>query len=307
LNDAKIQLLDLPGIIMGAAQGKGRGRQVIATARSADMIIMVLDATKDDAQRQMLTKELEDVGIRLNKNRPKISITRTKIGGLKFNATVPLTILSFEMCHGILQQYKIFNVDVVIHEDASIDDFIDVLEESGTSPRVYMKCVFVYNKIDMLSIRMVDELARQPFTQVISVRQKLGLDGLLDCIWQNLALVRVYTKKKSMFPDFNDPLVITPQRGNSTIENAVGMLHKSILDEFKSALVWGTSVRSSPQICGRMHELKDEDVMQIQKLTPAEKARKAHGKKTGQTLAGTNIGVDPKAARDKKDKAPLKS
>lgn len=27
-NDAKIQLLDLPGIIEGAAEGKGRGRQV---------------------------------------------------------------------------------------------------------------------------------------------------------------------------------------------------------------------------------------------------------------------------------------
>jgi len=309
LNDAKIQLLDLPGIIMGAAQGKGRGRQVIATARSADMILMVLDATKDDAQRQMLIKELEDVGIRLNKQRPKISITRTKTGGLKFNATVPLTILSFEMCYSILQQYKIFNVDVVIHEDASIDDFIDVLEESGTSPRVYMKCIYVYNKIDMLSIRMVDELARQPFTQVISVRQKLNLDGLLDRLWQELALVRVYTKKKQMFPDFTDPLVMTPQRGNKslTVENAVGMLHKSILDEFKSALVWGTSVRSSPQICGKTHELQDEDVMQIQKLTPAERARKAHGKKTGQTLAGTGIPVDPKAARDKKDKAPLKT
>ncbi|CAK0828534.1 unnamed protein product [Prorocentrum cordatum] len=309
LNDAKIQLLDLPGIISGAAQGKGRGRQVIATARSADMILMVLDATKDDAQRQMLTKELEDVGIRLNKQRPKISVNRTKTGGLKFNATVPLSILSYEMCHGILQTYKIFNVDVVIHEDASIDDFIDVLEESGTTPRVYMKCIYVYNKIDMLSIKMVDTLARQPFTQVISVRQKMNLDGLLDRIWQELALVRVYTKKKGMFPDFSDPLVMTPQRGNKflTVENAVGMLHKSLLEEFKSALVWGTSVRSSPQICGKTHELQDEDVMQIQKLTQAERARKSHGKKTGQTVAGTGIPVDPKAARDKKDKAPLKT
>ena len=33
-NDTKIQLLDLPGIIEGAAQGKGRGRQVIAVAKS---------------------------------------------------------------------------------------------------------------------------------------------------------------------------------------------------------------------------------------------------------------------------------
>lgn len=308
-NDAKIQLLDLPGIIMGAAQGKGRGRQVIATARSSDMIIMVLDATKDDAQRQMLTKELEDVGIRLNKYHPKISITRTKTGGLKYNSTVPVSILTREMCHSILQQYKLFNVDVVIHEDASIDDFIDVLEEAGSAPRVYLKCLFVYNKIDMLSIEQVDTLARQPFTVVISVRSKMNLDGLLERIWQELALVRVYTKKKGLFPDFKDPLIMTPQRGNKalTVENAVGMLHKSLLEDFKSALVWGTSVRLSPQICGRTHELRDEDVMQMQKLTPAEKARKAHGKKTGQTVAGTNIQVDPKMARDKHDKAPLKT
>ena len=41
-NDAKIQLLDLPGIIEGAAEGKGRGRQVIAVAKNSDMVLMVL-------------------------------------------------------------------------------------------------------------------------------------------------------------------------------------------------------------------------------------------------------------------------
>ncbi len=45
-NDAKIQLLDLPGIIEGAAEGKGRGRQVIAVAKNSDLVLMVLDATK---------------------------------------------------------------------------------------------------------------------------------------------------------------------------------------------------------------------------------------------------------------------
>ena len=44
--DTKIQLLDLPGIIEGAAHGKGRGRQVIAVAKSADLVLMVLDASK---------------------------------------------------------------------------------------------------------------------------------------------------------------------------------------------------------------------------------------------------------------------
>ena len=37
---AKIQLLDLPGIIEGAKDGKGRGRQVIAVARTASLIFI---------------------------------------------------------------------------------------------------------------------------------------------------------------------------------------------------------------------------------------------------------------------------
>lgn len=308
LNDAKIQLLDLPGIIKGASSGKGRGRQVIATARSADMIMMVLDATKDDAQKLMLTKELEDVGIRLNRKPPQISVTRTKTGGFKFNATVPLTRLSREVCFQILQQYKLFNVDVVVYEDATVDDFIDVLEETGSMRRKYMKCIYVYNKIDMLSLGQLDELARQQMAVCISVNKKLGLDTLLDRVWQELELVRVYTKKKGMFPDFKDPLIMTPQRGNKmcTIENAVGMLHKSLLDEFKSALVWGASAKTSPQIVGLKHELCDEDVIQVQKMTAAERARKMHGKKTGTTLAGTNTQSDPTGKKTEK-KAPLKS
>lgn len=43
---AKIQLLDLPGIIEGAKDGKGRGRQVISTARTCNIILIVLDALK---------------------------------------------------------------------------------------------------------------------------------------------------------------------------------------------------------------------------------------------------------------------
>eukprot|EP00667_Euglena_gracilis_P030530 EG_transcript_42342 len=42
----EIQLLDLPGIIEGASEGKGRGKQVIATARTSDLILLVIDACK---------------------------------------------------------------------------------------------------------------------------------------------------------------------------------------------------------------------------------------------------------------------
>jgi small GTP-binding protein len=42
----KRQILDLPGIIEGAKDGKGRGRQVIAVARTCNLILIVLDALK---------------------------------------------------------------------------------------------------------------------------------------------------------------------------------------------------------------------------------------------------------------------
>lgn len=70
---AEIQLLDLPGIIEGAAEGKGRGRQVISAAKTSDMILMVLDATKRAEQRALLEAELEAVGIRLNREPPYVN------------------------------------------------------------------------------------------------------------------------------------------------------------------------------------------------------------------------------------------
>jgi len=302
-NDAKIQLLDLPGIIKGAANGAGRGRQVIATLKSCDVIIMVLDATKDDQQKAMLEHELDIVGIRLNRRSPDISFTKTKTGGLRFNSIVQQT-QGFDQaaCHSVLQQYKLFNADVVVREDVTVDDFIDVIEGN----RKYCPCIYVYNKIDMLSIPQIDELARRPNTVPISVNSKMNLDGLLERLWEELALVRVYTKKPRLFPDFEDPIVITPQRGNKTsnVENAVTILHKQLLEEFKHCLVWGRSVKQSPAICGLKHDLMDEDVIQIQKMTPAEKARAAHGKKTGTTLPGTNIRDENKKKEAKK---PLKS
>lgn len=46
--------------------------QVIAVARTADLVIMMVDATKAANQKELLTAELESVGIRLNKKKPGI-------------------------------------------------------------------------------------------------------------------------------------------------------------------------------------------------------------------------------------------
>ena len=51
---AKIQLLDLPGIIEGAKDGKGRGRQVIAVGRTCDLICIVLDSARPITHKQLI-------------------------------------------------------------------------------------------------------------------------------------------------------------------------------------------------------------------------------------------------------------
>jgi len=46
INDAELQLLDLPGIIEGASEGKGRGRQVLSIARTSDLLLIITDSSK---------------------------------------------------------------------------------------------------------------------------------------------------------------------------------------------------------------------------------------------------------------------
>uniref|UniRef100_A0A2K5VLE3 Developmentally-regulated GTP-binding protein 2 n=1 Tax=Macaca fascicularis TaxID=9541 RepID=A0A2K5VLE3_MACFA len=228
---ANIQLLDLPGIIEGAAQGKGRGRQVIAVARTADVVIMMLDATKGEVQRSLLEKELESVGIRLNKHKPNIYFKPKKGGGISFNSTVTLTQCSEKLVQLILHEYKIFNAEVLFREDCSPDEFIDVI----VGNRVYMPCL---------------------------CGMKLNLDYLLEMLWEYLALTCIYTKKRGQRPDFTDAIIL---RKGASVEHVCHRIHRSLASQFKYALVWGTSTKYSPQRVGLTHTMEHEDVIQIVK------------------------------------------
>ena len=91
----------------------------------------------------------------------------------------------------------------------------------------------VYNKIDSISLEQTDKLAREPNTVVISCEMDLksanvfvlsltsthrllcSLDYLIDRIWDELRLVKIYTKKRGAHPDLSDPICL---RRGATIE-----------------------------------------------------------------------------------------
>ena|SRR3990167_268540 len=125
---------------------------------------MMLDATKGDTQKHLLETELNAVGIRLNQEPPKIYFKIKSGGGVSINSTVPLTQVDEKLCKSILHEYKIHNAEVLFKEDATIDQFIDVIEKNNRS---YISCLYVYNKIDQITIQDVNYLAHLPHSVVV--------------------------------------------------------------------------------------------------------------------------------------------
>ncbi|XP_052072536.1 GTP-binding protein 128up-like [Mytilus californianus] len=254
---AKVQLLDLPGIIEGAKDGKGRGKQVIAVARTCGLIFIVLDVLKPLQHKKLIEKELEGFGIRLNKQPPNIGYRKKEKGGINLQTLVPQSELDIDTVRTILNEYKINNADIVLRDDCTADDLVDVVEGN----RVFIPCIYLLNKIDQISIEELDIIYKVPHCVPISAHHKWNFDDLLEKMWEYLQLVRIYTKPKGQLPDYTAPVVL--KGGRNSVEDFCNKLHRSIMKEFKCALVWGTSVKHQPQKVGRDHVLCDEDVVQV--------------------------------------------
>jgi ribosome-interacting GTPase 1 len=263
--------LDLPGIIEGAAHGAGRGKEVIAVARSADAILIVLDAGKEglNRHREILEQELETVGIRLNQRPPDVTVTKRKSGGgIRFASTVPQTKLGPDpekVVTQVLREYKVTSADVLARDEITVDQLVDVV----LGNREYKPCLYLYNKIDTITIEEVDQLARQPHSIVGSVNKRWNIgepledDPLKRKMWQYLGLTRVYTKRKGSPPDLEEPVILSEIRKGTTVKSLCANISTQMLRDLNYALVWGTSAKHSPQRCGLNHKLDDEDVVQI--------------------------------------------
>ena len=95
-NGAKIQVLDLPGLISGAYKGRGRGKEIISAIRNVDLILFMIDS-KINEKLNLMNKELYNSGIRLNQTKPDVIIKKTGVGGIKINATTTLTKLNYKI------------------------------------------------------------------------------------------------------------------------------------------------------------------------------------------------------------------
>jgi small GTP-binding protein len=250
--DAKIQILDLPGLVKGAASGRGRGREVISVIRGCDLIILLIDVFNFQ-QLSVLEKELYDAGIRINQRAPDVTVTRTIKGGVNVTSTVELGI-DEETIKTVLGEYRIHNALVNIREDITTDQMIDVVRGN----RMYIPAVLVINKIDLVDRAYAKSLPKDAV--LISADRELNLDTLRDVIYDQLGFINVYLKPQGDKADLEEPMIM---REGCTIGDVCDRLHKDFRRKFRYAKVWGDSAKHAGQRVGLDHQLCDGDIVTV--------------------------------------------
>ncbi|MBD3388641.1 MAG: GTP-binding protein [Candidatus Altiarchaeales archaeon] len=245
-----IQLLDLPGLITGAAGGKGRGREVLSMVRNADLCLIVLDVNRI-ASGEEIKNELEDIGVRLDKEEPDITLKRRDRGGIKITKTRKVRRLDEQTIKSILGVHGIHNADVLIREDINEDQLNDAI----LGNRVYVPSIVVVNKID------TKPGARLPRGYLpISAEDGSNLEELKDLMFKKLDFIRVYMKPQGGKADYKEPMIL---KKGATVKDLCEKMHKDFVEKFRYAIVSGDSVKHDEQRCGITHVLKDRDTVTI--------------------------------------------
>ncbi len=255
--DAKIQVLDVPGILKGAAIGKGRGKEVLAVIQSADLVIFVADVLRPNAL-PVLQKEVYDAHIRLNQRKPDVKIKKTSRGGIRIGKTVKLTHLTDETIKSILQEFRLNNADVVIRTDITPDQLIDIIEGN----KKYIPGITLLNKMDMVPEEQLQKLKNEMHPDLfISAEKKINLDALKDLIFNRLGFIRIYCKEIRNKADLDVPLIM--QKG-STLRDMCSKLHKDFISKFHFARIWGKSVKFDGQKVLKLeHQILDKDIVEL--------------------------------------------
>lgn len=256
-NHAKIQILDMPGLIKDASRGKGRGREVISAARASDIILFVIDVFNPNID--VLLKELYDSGIRLDQRAPDVVISHSSQGGVVVKPTLKLTKITEETIRDMTIAYGYLNATVVVREDINVEQMLDVL----SSNRVYIKSMMAINKVDMAvegQLESVMEMHKNFHLVPVSAVTGYGIEELKEALYTTIDMIRVYLKPQGQEADMDIPLIV--KRGN-TIGDVCEQIHRDFKNQFRYAMVWGKSAKFPGQTVGMDHVVEDEDVVTI--------------------------------------------
>ncbi len=255
-NHAKIQILDVPGVVEGAATGRGRGKEVLACAQSADLVIIILDIFTPEID--VIKKEIYETGLRINQKPPAVKISKKPRGGIDIGATVRLTKLNQESIKNILKEFRLDNSSIIIREDITDDQLIDVIEGS----KKYVPAITVLNKIDMVDKEELERIKSIVKPDIcISAEKGINIGQLKEIIFDRLGFMRVYCKEIGKKADMNVPLIM---KKGCTLRDVCVKLHKDFVSKFRFARIWGKSVKFDAMVVRNLElKLQDNDIVEL--------------------------------------------
>lgn len=156
-----------------------------------------------------------------------------------------------------------------------IEDTIDLLqthhihlnngEELLADERIsYKRAIIVLNKSDVdekqEDIKLIRELYESRFPILgISAMRKTNLDMLKNCIFENLKILRVYSKTRGKKPSLNKPFVL---KKGSTVLDFARIVHHDFYDRLKYARIWGSNKYEGQRV-NKNYRLSDGDIIEL--------------------------------------------
>ena len=265
---ALIQVVDLPALVEGSAEGQASGQKVFAQIRNADLVSIVIDLSTDPIyQLETLLEEFKKARIKLNESKSKIRLEKsTGIGIITVNANYFPG--GREALIAYLQTLKVNSGILTLEEPITEEELFTFLRiktitlhavivaAKGDAPaskanftklKAYIKKNYPNQfEIFPVSIKFAGSKVNNP-------------EIITEQLFQAVQFIRVYTRNEEG-EVATKPIVM---KKGSTVLTVAEKLGSNFVKNFRFAKIWGSSMKFDGQRSGIDHELVDQDIVQI--------------------------------------------
>jgi len=170
-------------------------------------------------------------------------------------------------------------VVVDLHTDPvhQLEDSIAILQEHRIMPDhlkklyseqrglIFIPFLVLTNKFDDENFdenfEIFSELLENEWPSIpVSATTGRNLEQFKMMLFEQLEIIRVYSKAPGKEPDFKEPFIL---KKGDTVEDFAGKVHQDFASKLKTARLWGTAVYDG-QLVQRDHVLSDSDIVELQ-------------------------------------------
>ena len=269
-NKVRYQIVDMPSIMEGAANGIGNGKEIISQLRACDLICFCVDLSRNfQEQMDLLLYELSESHIRINLPPPPITIEKTGSNKIqvfyltreakKNNNIEELTEKITEIVHA----GGIRNGTVKIFGQIELDQVVDALNPSVA----YKKAIILGTKGDLsLTKNTFFELQNYYSNQFPLVIGTSAIKGEIPEDFGKIVLtflkkIKIYTMHKGVVAE--KPLILDCIQIQPTIRDVAIKIHRSFYESFDYAIVIRKGVKQKKKKVGLNYELKENDIIEL--------------------------------------------